>query len=188
MARLFIALPVLDAIQKKCAALQKRGREQLIPIRWSRPAQIHLTLFFLGETSPSDQSKVEAILRACAAKTLPFTLDVSTLGLFPNARAPRILWVGVSEETPMIVLQKMLTEKIGALGFPIERRPFRPHLTLGRIKKGLQAHRLADWMKAEEEVYFGKCRIKEVVLMESQLGPEGVSYLPRMTALLGRGE
>lgn len=187
MARLFIAFPISDAIQRKYAALQERGREQLASMRWSRADPLHLTLLFLGETPQSDQRKVEAIIRACAASIPPFMVEISTLGLFPHVRAPRILWVGISEEAPMMALQKMLAEQIGALGFPIEKRPFRPHLTLGRIKKGMAAHRLADWMKQEEGIHFGKCCINEVILMESQLGPEGPCYLPRLTTPLGRG-
>lgn len=185
--RLFVAVPFSETILERCRALQGRGQTRDVAIRWCPPEQLHLTLLFLGEIKRSDQVEIERILLETATKFSPFTLRISGLGLFPKPKKPRVLWAGISQEPSLMNLQKMLVEKIGGLGIPLEKRPYRPHLTLARIsgKVGRSFAPLIGWMHEEKGVEIGSAKIEEVVLMESRLKPQGTQYSTLQRAPLG---
>ncbi len=121
---------------------------------------------------------MKEVVQDIASHIPPFSVDFSHLGAFPEQKAPKVIWVGVSEPPLLMTMQKKLKNAVAALGIPLETRPYRPHLTLGRIRKGGgdAVDRLAHWIKQHEELKLGQCEMKEVMLMESQLKPEGPLY------------
>ena len=136
--RVFVALdlppPVKDYLRETMARLRAS-----LPggIRWVDPAGVHLTLKFLGDV---DAGLVAGLLRAMDESAARFgrpdlQLQLARLGTFPNQREPRVLWAGVSGDTEGLEqLQRLVDGAISNLGFAPERRPFRPHLTLGRVR------------------------------------------------------
>ncbi|MFQ5949705.1 MAG: RNA 2',3'-cyclic phosphodiesterase, partial [Nitrospiria bacterium] len=173
-ARLFIALPLSKEIRRGCAMLQERGRNLIASVRWSDPEKLHLTLLFLGQIEWSVQLQIKEIIQGVANSFPPFSVDISGLGAFPKRRSPRVIWIGISEAPLLMTIQQKFVTSIASLGIPIETRPYRPHLTLGRIKKeGGATGPLTDWLMQEEGVALGRCEVKEIMLMESQLRPEG---------------
>ncbi|MFQ5597486.1 MAG: RNA 2',3'-cyclic phosphodiesterase [Nitrospiria bacterium] len=185
--RLFIAFPISETIRKRYRELQDRGRKQAVSIRWCRPEQCHLTLLFLGEIKASDLGAIEEILRSTVAQFTPFTVTITGLGLFPKPKAPRVLWLGVSEEASLMRLQQSLADAIGRLGLPLERRSFRPHLTLARIRGKIEPvpGALFRWMKQEADVNIGPCKMESLILVQSRLSPQGASYQTLLTLPLG---
>jgi 2'-5' RNA ligase len=175
-ARLFFALPVSEEIREKCIAIQDDGRKQAPSVRWGDPAQLHVTLVFLGELEPPQDIQVKEVVQDIANNIPPFSVEVSGLGVFPERQSPKVIWIGVSASPLLMSIQQRLANGVAAFGIPLETRPYRPHLTLGRIRKGAETDCLAPWMKQEEEVKLGRCEIKEVMLMESELRPEGSLY------------
>ena len=98
------------------------------------PTGIHLTLKFLGNIDPHLVDNLLEAMRRSAQGSSPFRLQLSGLGLFPNAKEPWVLWVGVDGDLdPLRGLQERVEEAVVKLGFPRESRPFSPHLTLGRV-------------------------------------------------------
>jgi 2'-5' RNA ligase len=182
--RLFIALPISNEIRKRCEALEEIGRQKASSIRWVNPEQIHLTLFFLGWTDPALQPKIEAQIREAARESAPFSVQVTGLGVFPKPSSPKVFWVGLSSEPTLLALQQNLSDRMGTLGFSVETRPYRPHLTLGRIK-GAVPEAFTRWVVEGSGLQIGHCDMETVTLMESRMRPEGSIYTPLFTTTLG---
>ena len=174
--RLFIALPISEEIRKGCEALQAIGKTKTTSVKWIDPQQIHLTLVFLGWTDSSLRARIEEVIQEVSERSSPFSINVNGLGVFPPLRSPKVVWAGIPEETPLMKLQQDLTDRIGSLGIPLEKRPYRPHLTLGRVREGFASDPFTRWITQEKEVQIGQCTVSQVVLMESQLRPAGSVY------------
>jgi 2'-5' RNA ligase len=148
-------------------------------VRWVTPAGIHLTLKFLGEIPANRIDGVRGAMDRSMKGAKPFSLFVEGLGCFPDHHRPRVLWAGVRHEPILVNLQKLLEEQLAAAGFPKERRPFSPHLTLGRVKDGLPADSLRRIGSAVGEASLKssvEMRVVEVALFRSVLRPSGAEY------------
>jgi 2'-5' RNA ligase len=182
--RAFFAVNLASEVRGRIGEVEESLRSTLRgePIGWVRPEILHLTLRFLGET-PHDQ--LEAVRQAAenAARTWSaFRLALRGLGCFPEARRPRVIWVGVSEPSGALARIASDLESIArSSGFKPETREFRPHLTLGRVRdrlspEGLGA--LSAALKAHAQTDFGVSFVDAVHLMRSQLRPAGPEYTP----------
>ena len=138
-SRLFIAVPAADEVRAAVGKLMEevaggpiseRGPGQP---RWVRVDDLHLTLRFLGATPDERQAEIASALATAAAGVAPFRIVLSGGGAFPNASAPRVLWIGIAEGTDHLAgLVERLNGGLAPLGWPAETRPFTPHLTLAR--------------------------------------------------------
>jgi 2'-5' RNA ligase len=136
--RTFIAIELDRELKAGHQRVQEGLRQQVAPrsIRWVRPDAIHLTLKFLGDTPPEKVGAVKDALARAAAQVSPFTFVVSGLGCFPNTQRPRVLWLGLQDPAGALTrLRDAVEAQVAPLGFPTETRPFRPHLTLGRVQR-----------------------------------------------------
>ncbi len=174
--RIFIAIDLdpnlKNSLQDLIRKLQKTGSH----VKWVGLQGMHLTLKFLGETDPETILSVEGEIRRAVSEYSPFSLTFSGTGVFPGESRPRVLWIGLHDEPVLLRLQKSLEEGLKGLGFPAESRPFRPHLTLGRVKgpSGLRDVG-ADFSKYRDS-YFGEMRVDRVALFQSVLKPAGAQY------------
>jgi len=176
--RAFLAIEPPAAVRAEIAAIQERLKKTVRGvIRWVRPEGIHLTLKFFGNIPPPAVERISAAVAARTAGVAPFDLTVGTVGVFPDLNRPRVVWLGMAGEVErLLVLQKSLDREFGALGFPREERPFRAHLTLGRIKtpKGLVG--LARAVEAGGTATAGPFRADSLILFRSELTPQGAVY------------
>ena len=144
---------------------------------WVRPESIHLTLKFLGEIKEEEIEPIGARLCAAAAEAGPFQLSVRKLGVFPNEKFPRVLWIGIQQgRDAVITLQQKVEEGLVQLGLPPENRPFHPHLTLARIKSLRGTRELMDVVKSHENDWAGECSVDRLILFKSDLKPTGAVY------------
>ena len=148
--------------------------------RWVRAEGIHLTLKFLGDVPEEKLPQVyQAVEQACQGHQ-PFEVAFGGLGGFPNLRRPRVIWVGVEEESGQLQsLQRDVEQALERKGFPRERRPFRPHLTLARVRKGASPSEAAALGRSVAQAQvgtLGRMQVKEVSVMRSELTPEGALY------------
>jgi len=180
--RAFIAIElepqVLDALEQMQLRLRRREGGQAV--RWVSPDNIHLTLKFLGQVPLGQlESVYQAVARACKGHA-PFVLTVADLDCLPNPRRPRVICVGVQEETGRLQsLQRALEREMSRLGFPEERRRFRPHLTLGRVRKQAarwEAEVLARSVAGCQVESGPHMRVAGVSVIRSNLTPEGPIY------------
>jgi len=137
--RVFVALDIAPEARQLLSATM-RQLQVAIPggVRWVEPAGIHLTLKFLGNIDPNLVDAVFEAMAQSAQGVASFQLRLLELGVFPNRRQPRVLWASVAGDLdPLKDLQKRVDEAVSALGFAREKQPFRPHLTLGRVREGV---------------------------------------------------
>jgi 2'-5' RNA ligase len=149
-------------------------------VRWSEPSGAHLTLQFLGATPRPRVPGLAAALAGVAAGARPFRLQTAGLGMFPNPRRPRVLWLGLTGEVEHLrALQAAVVAATGPLGFPAEARPFAPHLTLGRLRPAATPDELARTGQAvlsQPALAPVAWPVAEMALMESRLGRTGATY------------
>lgn len=152
-------------------------------MRWVAGDRLHLTLKFLGET-PSE--KVPAIVEAAGKKSnkfSPFVLELGSVGAFPNNRKPQTLWLGIGGQVePLVHLAAEVEQALAEIGFPPEGKPFRPHLTLGRVKSSRGPGELArklEHLAASQQVPAAiEWPVEEIHLVRSVLRPAGPEYTP----------
>lgn len=138
--RTFVAIDLPDAVKQEFAVRRDALRSALAAqgvaggLRWSDPRGLHLTLRFLGETTPAQCQALARSLREVAGRYGPFRLQLGAPGVFPNAAQPRVLWVGLGGDVARLVaLQAQVEARVQALGFAAEPKPFAPHITLARV-------------------------------------------------------
>lgn len=173
--RVFIAIELPTALRRKLKEHIDRLRTAVPHVRasWVRDENLHLTLKFLGDTPVA---KVEALAQAAqrAATThSPFEIIVGGCGAFPPKGQPRVLWVGLEDPSGQLaLLRTALENECADVGFPREERPFRPHLTIARIRKPHDSRRLAAAHK--EMVFDGETvRVSELAVIRSEVRSEG---------------
>lgn len=158
-------------------------------LKWVQGEAVHLTLKFLGEQPQERLTEVRALLpEALSAKGLrSFYLELSGVGAFPNYRLPRVLWMDLVGETDELHELWLTVESLATrMGFAPETRPFRPHLTLARIKDpGDFSLTLAKTL-TESDPPMGRWRVSCVTLMKSELRAGGPQYSPLATFPLYR--
>jgi 2'-5' RNA ligase len=184
--RAFIALNLPDADRQALHAAAQPVRDAVDSGAWVAAANLHLTLKFLGQVEPGPLASVEQRLREIAARHRPLTLDIGGAGVFPNLRAPRIVWMGVGQDARLELLYHDVERACDVLGFPVEGRAFRPHLTLGRLKAPPDATargRLTEAVRALTESR--RVVVRTVDLMASRPGAGGSRYTVMNAAPLG---
>jgi RNA 2',3'-cyclic 3'-phosphodiesterase len=190
--RLFVALPLAASLVAPLERLQARlgSRPGGGAVRWTRPDQLHLTLRFLGAV-PIDRVPESCRLLAEACRgTTAFELRLRGVGRFPERGEARVVWVGISGALiDLRALQASVASALSGLGDHQERRAFEPHLTIGRVRAGSRdARRVGAMVAASEAVDVGNWPVIEVVLMRSELHPEGARYTRVITVSLLGGE
>ena len=183
--RTFIAVEVDKNIRERMVTLQETLARSGTDVNWTQPENMHVTLLFLGEVDERDVVSVCRAVSACCEKLAPFTMKVERAGCFPNPRRPRILWVGVGDGTQeLCALHDALETPLLELGcYRREERQYTPHITLGRVKGQRPADRLAEELQRQLGWRAGEAEVREVVVMSSELRPEGPVY-----AVLSRGK
>ena len=173
--RLFVAIEIPEEIREAIAAFLKELRAIAPQVKWVHAENLHLTLKFLGEVEAGKLGAIRNTLAAIRTKH-PVTLDFRGLGFFPNEKRPRVFWAGIEASSNLKSLAAGMDHVLHRLGFPLEDRPFTPHLTLARFSlPGLPAKLLASTRENESRT-FGSTTVSEFHLIESKLKPGGAEY------------
>lgn len=180
MPRTFIAIELPENVRLSLMQTMDELKPRLPAgsVRWVRPEGIHLTLNFLGEVP---DAKIQALLEGLpgvVAQHTVFPIKIEGFGCFPSKRRPRVLWVGVEDPTSTLIrAQLKISAFLGTLGFPRERRPFHPHLTLGRVRQGKGDRTdLTEALAAVNIGQLGNIVVERVSLIKSDLTPRGAMY------------
>ena len=179
--RCFVAIDLTTDVRAAIARAQTRVRTAAThaDVRWVDPTQVHLTLKFLGAVVDERVPAVSAALETAVAGSRPVALAAAGLGGFPSLKSPRVLWAGITAGVPDLVqLAAGIDRGLAPLGFPPEARPFRGHLTIGRVRSPRGGRELAAAVGAAGAPAFGSWTAPEVVLYESRLKPTGALYTP----------
>ena len=175
--RCFIALNLPSEIKGRLAELEARLKEARADVSWVKPENIHLTLKFLGGVEETRIPLVKRAIQEGLRGEGPLALTLAGLGVFPNPRSPRVVWVGVGGDTERLQnLQERLEQALGEVGFPREARPFSPHITLGRMRSRQGAASLMELVGHLGANEVGSMKAESIELMRSQLHPAGAVY------------
>jgi 2'-5' RNA ligase len=176
--RAFLAIDPPAVVLGNIQAMQNRLKKSVQGmIRWVRPEGIHLTMKFFGDISAQDVENISEVIARRTRAVPPFKLKISDLGAFPDVIRPRVIWLGITGQlAPLLSLQKDLEEEFAILGFPKEERPFRAHLTMGRVKVPKGIIGLAPAVEAGGNLTAGNFTVGEVTLFQSSLSPRGAIY------------
>jgi 2'-5' RNA ligase len=157
-------------------------------VRWVDPQGIHLTLRFLGNIPAASVDDVLAAQGAAAAACPPFSVRLSGLGMFPNRGRPRVLWAGVTGELDALGrLQQAVESQLERASFPRDKRPFAPHLTLGRVRGRVSDRdrtKIAGAVSSVTLEETGPWLVEESHLIRSTLTPQGAVYMSMGSASL----
>ena len=178
--RLFVACEVPDDVKRDISevieSLRSRSNNA---VRWIKPDGVHVTLKFLGEVPVKKLPAVKLAIQEAVVGHSPFELEFSNIGTFGGREGLRLMWVGVAGDVLRLeALVRAVNAALAVVGFEPERRPFRPHLTLGRVRDEVPTRQ-----RAEIEVEVGKTvvpvtswRTAQVSLMRSRFTSQGASY------------
>jgi RNA 2',3'-cyclic 3'-phosphodiesterase len=184
--RAFIAIEIGSQTVKNISERLAGLKTRLPDIRWVPPANFHLTLKFLGTI---EESKMEPITAALERELHPFprfTINAKGLGVFPDVKRPRILWVGL-EGKELIALISRVETALDPLGFVSDKREPKPHLTIGRWRHfDGSSRKLSADLESWKNHEFGASTVAEVVFFQSVLKPEGPVYHRLKVVVLGK--
>lgn len=188
--RSFIAIELPQPIQQKLTEIITRLKSPRTGVvRWVPVNNIHLTVKFLGDVSPTNLDLLMKMLKAEVSRQPVFSYTVAGLGAFPSPRRPRVLWVGITAPPQLNTLVHRIEAETIKLGYAPEERPFSPHLTLGRVSQSAtpeQVSQVAEVLAGMKVGELGVAEVSSVVLFKSDLTPSGAEYTQMLKVGLGR--
>jgi RNA 2',3'-cyclic 3'-phosphodiesterase len=189
LLRAFIAVEIPfeihQAIENKTAHLRAALNSSLV--RWVPSNNIHLTLKFLGDVSPASVDLLSQMLNAEVGQHQAFEMTFGGLGAFPNPKRARVIWIGIRAPAGLEALQHGIEAATATLGYPAEKRPFSPHLTIGRVKQNVSSTGMQKIRIALEETQVGSLgttHVNTIHLFKSDLKPSGAVYTRLFSAPL----
>jgi RNA 2',3'-cyclic 3'-phosphodiesterase len=174
--RLFVAVNLPNRLRDRLGSAL-RPLAELPEIRAVRHDALHLTLHFLGHVEEQRIAAVTAALVQAAADIDRFSLELGGMGAFPNQRRPRLWWVGIGASPVLDRLRSRVVAEMTAAGYPADEAPFRPHVTVGRVRHSSSRATLDTMMRLAAEFTFQeRFEVATVDLMQSELRREGPRY------------
>jgi 2'-5' RNA ligase len=184
--RLFLALELPAATAEEIHAAVAPLREVEPGLAWVPVPKLHLTLKFLGE---GDDGRVTTLVQAAdrvAAHHRPLEMTLAGVGAFPNFRRPRVVWFGVEGDPRLELLHHDVETAAATLGYELEGRPFRPHITLARVRDPLPVEPSRALARAARAIsYSTTAFVNRLTLFDSAPGASGAHYRPLHAATLG---
>lgn len=170
--RCFVAVELPEPVRQELGRLAGEFRSRVRDVRWVRSDRMHLTLAFLGDVSADFVEQARPGLESAAAGHAAFEAGMGGLGAFPSSRRARAVWAGMATGADRVqALQRDVVRALQPIGFVPERRPFTPHLTLGRLRVPGDVGTICRLQFASSPF-----TVDRVVLFRSVLRPEGPEY------------
>ena len=175
--RAFLAIPVPPATRRAIGEVGRRLARALPGARFVTSDQMHVTLHFFASLTPAQVDATVEATRMGAVGARAFQLGLSGLGVFPDERRPRVLWVAISPGAEEVErLAGAIGSELAARGLPVDERPFRPHLTIARFQDGMQGVPVAPALREGADVAIPAFGVSRLVLFRSVLGPAGATH------------
>ena len=134
--RTFLAIDLPSALHSAIEQNLRPVKRELPGLSWSKTKNLHVNLKFFGETTESQVDQIRHAVEPAISHLSPFGLELKGFGVFPDHRSPRVLWIGLGGDLDSLSkLADGVSKAVVPLGFPQEDRPFRPHLTVARVKR-----------------------------------------------------
>jgi 2'-5' RNA ligase len=175
--RLFLAINIEPELRREIHEATFPLREAAPSMSWVREAQLHLTLKFFGDQPDEMAERIASAMRDVAIRHKQLGICFRGVGAFPNLRRPRVVWMGIDHEPRLELLHHDVEVACEAVGFEIDARAFRPHLTLARSKGRASVEELRALSRAAKRVHLEvEALVQSIDLMASELSPSGSRY------------
>lgn len=169
MKRLFVAIDIPPQIKEHIASICYG----LPDTRWVPLEQIHLTVRFIGEVEGTMFNQIAVSL--AKVHSSPPVLEIKDIGHFPPRRRPRVIWLGVVHNEPLLILRRRIESTLTGIGLPPEGRKFSPHITIARLKDPPMA-RVTNFMAAHSMFALPPFPVEEFHLYSSILTSRGAVH------------
>ncbi len=187
--RTFVAVLIPSELKRTIAVVQKDLKKAAPGIKWVEPENFHITLEFLGDTKLDAVDEIAGAIAGACRDLDPFIVEFGGVGAFPSARRPRVVWAGVtSGKRELTELAGRVEDALAPLGFAKEDKPFRAHITLGRVRYGRGVDDLSSALEETAADRLGSFRVASVALMKSELRRECPIYSVLARVSLGETE
>jgi len=181
--RLFLSVSLPDHVKRHLVQLQSDLKKEGIPASWTPETNMHLTVKFLGETRTEIRDQLPRRIDAAASSISPFCLYTGGLGVFPTIKKPRVLWSKVKGETQTLQnLFDLLEAELKAVGFDREKKPFHPHVTIGRVKGQAAPQTMFELIDRFKSCESEEFHVKGIHLFKSDLHKKGAVHTLLHTA------
>jgi 2'-5' RNA ligase len=177
--RLFCAIELPGEVRARCVEhlARLRAHAAQTKVTWERVEKLHVTLKFFGATEAERLSELTAAVARAAAAVPAFELTLTGAGTFPTGQNPRVLWLGTKDATGALThLHQRLESECAAAGCPREARPFHAHITLARLRAANAATRQLARFHEQLAVASTPFKVNELIIMQSDLNPDGSQY------------
>lgn len=179
--RTFIAVDFPLEIKEKITEITAYFQTKLPPaqIKWVEPDHMHLTLKFMGETPLDKLVQIKQSMHQVVTKFPSFSIEIETLGMYPNVKRPRVIWLGINDKNNLILLHNQLDQALKGKGIKSDRRSLSPHLTIGRVRRSADPESIRQIGKILSQFKIsslGRIKIDEIVYYQSVLTPQGPIY------------
>jgi len=182
--RTFVAVLLPDAVKQRIGVFLEDVIRMRADVKWVKPDNIHITLKFLGDVDNHKIGEVSACVQEAVRPFVRFTIGIAGTGMFPNDRRPSVLWIAVREGAETLIqMAGCMDSALARVGFQKERRPFSPHLTIGRVRSSKRIEDTVTFMQ-KSEWNAGSFEADAVAVMKSDLRPAGALYTPLATIKL----
>ncbi len=190
LLRAFIAVEIPHEIHRAIERNTEKLRSTLSPslVRWVPINNVHLTMKFLGDISPANVDILAHMLSLEVSQHSPLKIQIGNLGVFPNIKRPRVIWIGLQAPISLEALHRGIEAAAATVGYPVEKHPFSPHLTIGRVKKNIGSTGIQQIRNALQNTKIGplgSAKVTDVHLFKSDLQPSGAVYTRLHSAQLG---
>lgn len=191
LVRTFIGVHLKDSVLERIEGLiaelcHKPGGQAA---RWVPAHNIHLTVKFLGDVESDALPAISDAVAGAVGIIQPVAVEVAGLGCFPNTRRPRIVWAGLRGELNTLnAMQQAIEDALEPLGHQRDKRPFSPHLTIGRVNRRATPRETAALGRTIADygpISLGSMQVTSVSVIRSELKPEGPVYTDLTVAPLG---
>jgi 2'-5' RNA ligase len=176
--RSFLAFELPPEIKSIVSHASRDMRKFPIDIRWVKVSNIHLTIVFMGNINAENLEGIHENVERVCHRYGPFDVSLKGAGVFPGRGNPRVLWIGLEGDLKrMSHFKSALHKHLSPFGIKVEKRSFRPHLTLGRFRKGPKAGPpLDELLSIYKDLSSPVCSLGQLVMFKSDLKPDGAEY------------
>jgi len=174
--RCFIAIDIPQQIRGEIEELMELLKKHDTDVKWVLPDNIHITLKFLGNTSEAVVPRIRDSLSAILSSYEPFYIKIQGIGVFPNRKHPRVIWVGAEDSDVLKSLKREAEQAMVLFGYQKEDKEFQPHLTLGRVRSQRGILGMMKDLDNFGDRNFGTFKVDGIRLMKSELKPRGAEY------------
>lgn len=167
--RVFIGIRIPEEIKEKISEVSRKLETKVRETRIVSPANLHITLKFIGETAGESIPRLAEILTKSLENNAPFTAKVKGAGVFPDEKSPRVFWIGVNSQGKLKKLNVDIETVLVLEGISKEENRFKEHITIARFKSTPKNSFLSELLEKYGETLFGEMEIKEVELIKSDI-------------------